>query len=63
MLNGVKVDILAAGCFGVGNGKVGCNDNDQAWRYDPVNPDSGFLVDSHNAHTQPDESFSKRNGR
>lgn len=57
MLNGVKVDILAAGCFGVGNGRIGCNDPDQAWRYDPVNPAGGFLVDSHNAHTQPDGTY------
>jgi len=57
MLNGVKVDILAAGCFGVGNGKIGCNDNDQAWRYDPANPSGGFNIDSHNAHTQPDGTY------
>ena len=57
LLNGVKVDILAAGCFGVGNGRIGCNDPDQPWRYDPLAPGSGFLVDSHNAHTQPDGTY------
>ncbi|MEP5759101.1 MAG: hypothetical protein ABJ327_07300, partial [Litoreibacter sp.] len=25
-LNGVKLDLLAAGCFGVGNGRIGCRD-------------------------------------
>ena len=57
LLNGVKVDLLAAGCFGVGNGKVGCNDMGQAWRYDPMSPLSGFSVDSHNAHAQPDGTY------
>ena len=57
MLNGVKVDLLAAGCFGVGNGKVGCNDMSQPWRYDPMHPANGFNVDSHNAHAQPDGTY------
>ncbi|WP_068546499.1 YHYH protein [Thalassotalea crassostreae] len=57
LLNGVKVDLLAAGCYGVGNGKVGCNDMAQAWRYDPMSPSAGFLVDSHNAHAQPDGTY------
>ncbi|WNC70807.1 sulfatase-like hydrolase/transferase [Thalassotalea psychrophila] len=57
LLNGVKVDLLAAGCFGVGNGKVGCNDMSQPWRYDPMSPLSGFSVDSHNAHAQPDGTY------
>ncbi len=57
MLNGVKVDILAAGCFGVGNGKIGCDDISQPWRYDPLFSASGFRVDSHNAHTQPDGTY------
>lgn len=57
MLNGVKVDILAAGCFGVGDGRTGCNDANQPWRFDPLNPATGFLVDSHNAHTQPDGTY------
>lgn len=57
LLNGVKVDVLAAGCFGVGNGKVGCNDMSQPWRYDPMVASSGFKVDSHNAHAQPDGTY------
>jgi len=42
LLNGVKVDLLAAGCFGVGNGKMGSNDMSQLWRYDPMSPLRGF---------------------
>lgn len=57
LLNGVKVDILAAGCFNVGNGKVGCNDMTTAWRYDPMYKANGFEVDSHNAHSQPDGTY------
>jgi len=57
MLNGVRVDILAAGCFGVGDGRIGCNDISQPWRYDPMFPAAGFLVDSHNAHSQPDGTY------
>ena len=57
MLNGVKVDLLAAGCFGIGNGKVGCNDMSQPWRYDPMHAANGFNVDSHNAHAQPDGTY------
>ncbi len=57
MLNGVRVDILSAGCFGVGDGRIGCNDPDQPWRFDPMHPAAGFLVDSHNAHTQPDGTY------
>jgi len=57
MLNGVVVDILAAGCFGVGDGKIGCNDPAQPWRYDPMNPLAGFNVDTHNAHTQPNGTY------
>ena len=57
LLNGVKVDLLAAACFGVGDGKVGCNDINQPWRYDPMFSANGFRVDSHNAHSQPDGSY------
>ena len=52
LLNGVKVDLLAAGCFGIGNGKVGCGDENQPWRFDPMFAANGFNVDSHNAHAQ-----------
>jgi arylsulfatase A-like enzyme len=57
LLNGVKVDLLAAGCYNVGNGKIGCNDMNQPWRYDPMHPANGFNVDSHNAHAQPDGTY------
>ncbi|MCM2678508.1 sulfatase-like hydrolase/transferase [Echinimonas agarilytica] len=57
LLNGVKVDLLAAGCFGIGNGKVGCNDMSTPWRYDPMHPVNGFRVDTHNAHAQPDGTY------
>ena len=57
MLNGVTVDLLAAGCFGVSDGRVGCNDDDQPWRFDPLSPLTGFRVDTHNAHSQPDGSY------
>ena len=57
LLNGVKVDLLAAGCFGVANGKIGCNDMSQPWRYDPMHEANGFNVDSHNAHAQPDGTY------
>lgn len=57
LLNGVKVDLLAAGCFGVGDGKSGCNDINQPWRFDPMSPLTQFGTDSHNAHTQPDGAY------
>lgn len=57
MLNGVKVDVIGAGCYGVGSGKIGCNDMATPWRYDPMNPAAGFNVDSNNAHTQPDGAY------
>jgi arylsulfatase A-like enzyme len=57
LLNSVKVDIIAAACFGVGDGKVGCNDMSSPWRYDPMFPANGFRVDSHHAHAQPDGTY------
>lgn len=57
LLNGVKVDLLAAGCFGIGDGKIGCNDMATPWRYDPMHPENGFRVDTHNAHAQPDGTY------
>lgn len=57
LLNGVKVDLLAAACFGVGDERVGCNDPEQPWRFDPMHIPNGFRVDSHNAHTQPDGTY------
>ena len=56
-LNGVKLDLLAAGCFGVGDGNIGCNDINQAWRYDPMSPLTMFGTDANNAHTQPDGTY------
>jgi arylsulfatase A-like enzyme len=57
LLNGVKVDLLAAACYGVGDEKTGCNNINQPWRFDPMFKANGFKVDSHNAHTQPDGSY------
>lgn len=57
MLNGVVVDLLAAGCFGVGDGRIGCGDLETPYRYDPMNPAAGFNTDTHNAHTQPDGRY------
>ncbi|NEQ75808.1 MAG: YHYH protein [Okeania sp. SIO2C9] len=52
-LNGVKLDLLSAGCYGVGDGKIGCSDMEQPWRFDPMSSLNDFQTDSHNAHTQP----------
>jgi hypothetical protein len=57
LLNGVKVDLLAAGCYGVGDGNIGCNNMNQPWRYDPLGVSHRFGADVHNAHTQPDGSY------
>jgi len=57
LLNGVKVDILAAGCFGIGGGRIGCNDMSQPYRYDPMSPLSPFGTDSHNAHPQGNGAY------
>ena len=56
-LNGVKLDLMAAGCFGVGNGFIGCNDMATPYRYDPMGPGGEFGTDEHNAHTQPDGTY------
>ncbi|MEM7254944.1 MAG: YHYH protein [Pseudomonadota bacterium] len=57
LLNGVKIDVLAAGCFGVGDGRVGCHAMNTPWRYDPMHPAAGFSVDSFHAHTQPNGAY------
>ena len=57
MLNGVKIDLLAAACFAVDDEKTGCGDMSQPWRFDPMFPANGFRVDSHNAHVQPNGSY------
>ena len=46
-LNGAKLDLLAAACFGVGDGKTGCGQTDTPWRYDPMSPKNQFGTDSH----------------
>ena len=56
-LNGVKLDLVAAGCYGVGNGRIGCNDMSSPYGYDPMSPAAGFNTDMHNAHTQPDGTY------
>jgi hypothetical protein len=57
LLNGVKVDLLAAACYGVADEKIGCNDITQPWRLDPMSSLNQFGTDLHNAHTQPDGSY------
>lgn len=62
MLNGVKLDMLAVACYGVGAGplgqeKIGCGDVGTPWRYDPMSLLNNFGTDSHNAHTQPDGAY------
>ncbi|MEQ8954041.1 MAG: YHYH protein, partial [Gammaproteobacteria bacterium] len=56
-LNGVKLDLLAAACFNVGDEKIGCNDINQPWRFDPMSPLNNFGTDMHNAHTQPGGAY------
>lgn len=56
-LNGVKLDLMAAGCHGVGAGRIGCNDMRSPFRYDPMAPTANFGTDEHNAHTQPDGTY------
>ncbi len=62
LLNGAKVDLLAAACYGVGpdplgSEKIGCGDISLPWRYDPMSSLNSFGTDSHNAHTQGDGSY------
>jgi len=57
LLNGIKVDLLAAACYGVADERIGCNDMDQPWRLDPMSSNNTFGTDAHNAHTQPDGSY------
>ncbi len=53
MLNGVKVDMLAAGCFFV---QTGCTNAAEPYRYNPLVA-RRFHEDEHNAHTQPDGAY------
>lgn len=59
LLNGVKVDLLAAACYGVGNEKTGCDQDqiDNPWRFDPMSPLNRFGTDEHHAHVQPDGTY------
>lgn len=57
ILNGIKVDILAAACYGVADEKIGCNDINTPWRLDPMSPLTRFGADSHHAHTQPNGEY------
>ena len=64
MLNGVKLDLLAAACYDVGDEplgqeKIGCGPDqiNNPWRYDPMSPLNTFGTDEHNAHVQPDGSY------
>ena len=62
MRNGVKLDLLAAACYGVGpdplgEERIGCFDDDVPWRYDPMSGAISFGTDEHNAHTQPDGAY------
>lgn len=56
-LNGVKLDLMAAGCYGVGDGRIGCGNMESPYRYDPLGAGSNFGADEHNAHTQPDGTY------
>ncbi len=61
-LNGIKLDLLAAACYGVGgeprgHEKIGCFDDSFAWRYDPMYARNDFRADTHHAHAQPDGAY------
>ena len=61
-LNGVKLDLLAAACYGVGGEplgqeKIGCMGGATPWRYDPMYAGNDFGTDANNAHTQPDGAY------
>ena len=61
-LNGAKLDLLAAACYGIGpeplgQEKIGCFQTNTPWRYDPMSPLNQFGTDSHNAHTQPNGAY------
>ena len=61
-LNGVKLDLLAAACYGVGGEplgqeRIGCFAAGTPWRYDPMYGTNGFGTDKNHAHTQPDGAY------
>lgn len=59
-LNGVRLNILSAGCYKPnspdagedGNVGIGCS-SDDPWLLDPLGTEARFGADLHNAHTQP----------
>lgn len=70
LLNGAVVDLLSDGCCcrpppplpstpppGCGDGIIGCSDESNPWRKDPMSPNGGFNPDSHNAHAQADGTY------
>ncbi|GAD90523.1 MULTISPECIES: YHYH protein [Vibrio] len=59
LLNGVKVDLLAAACYNVADERVGCGQEqiDNPWRYDPMSPLNHFGTDEHHAHVQPNGQY------
>ena len=60
-LNGVRLDIISAGCYRPnsadagedGNVGIGCASNSD-WLLDPLGTEHKFGADQHNAHTQPE---------
>jgi hypothetical protein len=61
-LSGVKLDLRAAACYGVGGEplgreRIGCMADATPWRYDPMFAGNSFGTDGHNAHTQPDGAY------
>ncbi len=61
-LDGVKLDVRAAACYGVGpdpvgEEKIGCMTEGTPWRYDPAFAGNDFGTDAHHAHTQPDGAY------
>ena len=61
-LNGVKLDLIAAACYGVGpdplgQEKIGCFDSETPWRCKSMHPSNDFGEDDNHAHTQPDGAY------
>ena len=66
-LNGVKLDQIAAACYGIGNDplgreKIGCMMSATPWRYDPMSSNNNFGTDDYYAHTQPDGAYHYHGG-
>ncbi|MGF1751863.1 YHYH protein [Vibrio cionasavignyae] len=59
LLNGVKIDLLAAACYDVGDERTGCGQDqiNNPWRFDPMSELNGFGTDEHHAHVQPDGTY------